>query len=315
MESQNESAINSISVDKKSSRLWILLSFFAVYVIWGSTYLGIKYTLESFPPFLMAGVRFFIAGALIYLLAEIKKAPRATKRQWKTSFIIGFLLLMIGNGGLVWAEQLVPTGIAALLVSIEPLWVVVLQFYIRKTPTPGKYIWFSFILAFAGMFILVGPSALKGMSDINLVGVIVIVLSALGWAAGSVYASLADIPSSPIRATSLQMLGGSVSLLIAATLTGEWSKFHITELTDSSVYAFLYLIFFGSIIGYSAYSYLLRTVSPAMVSTYAYINPIIAVLLGAVFYNEEVSSRILWAALLLISSVILIISMSGKKTK
>ncbi|HEY8400569.1 MAG TPA: EamA family transporter [Cytophagaceae bacterium] len=295
------------SEEKKTSQLLILLAFAAVYIIWGSTYLGIKFAIETFPPFLMAGIRFVVAGVLLYALGRFRGAERPAIRYWKSSAYLGLLLLVLGNGGLVWAEQRVPSGIAALLITVEPIWVVLLQWVRKDGSKPNSVIWISFAMAFAGMMMLVGPGNLGGISQVDPLGFVVIMISTLGWAAGSLMAANAETPKSPMITTGMQMISGGALLMLVATFAGEWQSFNIEAISDKSLWAFLYLIVFGSIIGYSAYTYLTRVVTPTKVSTYAYVNPIVAVFLGAYIGGEEITLQTILAAGFLIVAVALII--------
>ncbi|MFN3405638.1 MAG: EamA family transporter [Cytophagaceae bacterium] len=293
---------------KLSERTIIIMAFFAVYVIWGSTYLGIKYAIETFPPFIMSGVRVLIAGLILHAVAQYSNAPKANWKNWKNSTIVGFLLIVIGNGGLVWAEQKVPSGIAALLITIEPLWVVLLQMVFRERKGFHYVLWIAMVLAFSGMLMLMGPSVFNGISSVDPMGFFVIMISTLGWAAGSLYAVKADLPTSPARSTSMQMISASVILLVISVFTGEWNSFDLANISDRSYFAFGYLVIFGSVVGYSAYSYLTRSVSPSKVSTYAYVNPVIAVLLGTLIGGEPFNASVLISGVMIISAVVLIMT-------
>lgn len=284
----------------------LIAGFAAIYTIWGSTYLAIRFAIETLPPFLMAGARFIIAGALLYLWTSRRGSPRPERGQWRTALVIGAFLLLGGNGGVVWAEQTVPSGIAALIVAIVPCWMVLMDWARPGGRRPTASIGIGLILGLAGILLLVGPTSLAGEQRIDPIGSTVLVLASLCWAAGSIYARHTKLPPFPLQATSMQMLAGGACLLVAGLVTGELGRVDVSAVSARSLAAFLYLIGFGSIIGYSAYVWLLRVSSPARVSTYAYVNPIVAVLLGWALANEPLTARMLLAAAVIVAGVALI---------
>lgn len=294
------------------SRWLVISAFTAVYIIWGSTYLGIKYALETIPPFLMSGMRFLIAGIILYLWSYFKNEPIPQTIHWKNSVIIGALLLLCGNGMLVWAEQYIDSGMAALLITLEPIWIVLLL-WVSSKKDPSFIILSGVIIGIAGMAILIDPTALSGAKGIDLRGVIGVSFSTLAWAIGSLYSVKAKLPSSSIQSTGMQMVAGGLMLIIAGTATGEWSEIDFNALSTKSLLAFTYLLVFGSLIGYTSYSFLLKNAHPNHVSTYAYVNPVIAVFLGWAFANEIINMQTLIASVLLIGAVVIIISYSPKK--
>jgi drug/metabolite transporter (DMT)-like permease len=305
----------SVNVRKK---YWLLISAFAaVYIIWGSTYLAIRFAIETIPPFLMAGSRFLIAGAMLYFYARLNGAPRPSAKHIKSTSMIGILLLVGGNGGVVWAEQLIPSGITALIITIEPLWVVLILWFTKEGKTPSWHVWLGILMGITGIIILIGMQDLSNVRNINITGFIVLQCATLSWALGSVYSSKADLPSSSIMTTGLQMFIGGLVLVAISFFSREFQSFNIDEITLSSLFAVIYLIFFGSIIGYTAYSWLTREVSPGKLSTYAYVNPAIAVLLGAWLGHEPLTANILIAAPILITAVALLIydGSAGKHKK
>lgn len=288
------------------SKLKIASAFAAVYVIWGSTYLAIYYAIQTLPPFLMAAARFLIAGALLYGWSVMRAARRPTAQEWKAAFIVGGLLLLGGNGAVVWAEQFVPSGIAALLIAVTPCWMVLLDWLWHGAARPGGRTVIGLVLGFGGIVLLVGPSAVAGGGAIHAGGALVLILGSLAWATGSIYSKRAPSPPGALLFTGMQMLGGGVLLLVLGTAMGEFSALDIGGVSWRSALALLYLILFGAIVGYSAYVWLLRTVSPASVSTYAYVNPVVAVLLGWAIAGEALTPRMALAAAIIITGVALI---------
>lgn len=296
------------------SKLKIASAFAAVYVIWGSTYLAIFYAIETLPPFLMASARFLIAGALLYGWSITRAARRPTAQEWKAAVVVGGLLLLGGNGAVVWAEQFVPSGIAALLIAVTPCWMVLLDWLWHGAARPGGRTVTGLVLGFGGIALLIGPAALAGGGAIHAGGAVVLILGSLSWATGSIYSKRAPSPPGALLFTGMQMLGGGVLLLVMGTVMGEFSGFDVGGVNWRSALALLYLILFGAIVGYSAYVWLLRTVSPASASTYAYVNPIVAVLLGWAIAGEALTPRMAVAAAIIITGVALI-TLGQQKTR
>lgn len=300
----------------RSSRVLIFLAFAAVYVVWGSTYLGIRYAIETLPPFLMAGTRFSLAGAILFTWAMLNgESIRSSFSQWPKALAIGGLLLLGGNGGVTWAEKYIPSGFAALLITTEPLWVVVLNWALSRTRPNGKVLLGVFI-GMAGVALLVGDGLKAGIagSSISFVAVGVSLLASVAWAAGSVYASRYPIKASTSMASGMQMLSGGILLLVLALAVGDLQRLNLAAASWVSIGAFFYLLVFGSLIGFTAYSYLLRNVSPARAATYAYVNPVVAVFLGWLLAGEPLTSRMLIAAVIIIGSVILITTFGKEHT-
>jgi len=295
------------------ARLMVFTALAAVYLLWGSTYLGIKYAIETLPPFLMAGTRFTFAGAMLYAWARlIRKDAQPLRAHWRTSFIVGGLLLLCGNGGVVWAERSIPSSLAALLVATEPLWIVLLNWVRKEGVRPNLKVVLGLLVGFAGVWLLVGGGTLTSAHSggSQLFGASFVLLAAFAWACGSLYSVRAPASSSPLLAAGMQMTAGGALLLLAGTLMGEWTRFDLGNASARSLLAFLYLLIFGSFIGFTAYSWLLRNVRPALASTYAYVNPVVAVLLGWVVAGEPLGARTLLSAAIIIASVALITSHS-----
>lgn len=288
------------------SRRKVLAAFAAIYIIWGSTYLAIRFAIETLPPFLMAGVRFTIAGSLLYAWARARGAAKPDAAHWKAAAIIGALLLMGGNGAVTWAEQRIPSGIAALLIAIVPCWLVLIDWLRPGGPRPTARIVVGLLLGLSGIAVLVGPETLMGGERIDPVGAAVVVLGGLSWAGGSIYSRYARIPREPLLSTGIQMLCGGALLILAGLLTGEVARVDPGAVSAKSVLALAYLILVGAIVGYSAYIWLMRVTTPARAGTYAYVNPVVAVLLGWLFADEALSWRVAAAAGVIVGGVALI---------
>lgn len=294
-----------------ASILHIVIALLMVYIIWGSTYLAIKLSIVTIPPFLMGASRFFIAGSIMIVVALLRGEFRPSFLQWRNAVIVGLLLLVGGNGTISWAERFVPSGLTALLVSMTPIWMTLLDWLRPGGRRPSPMIVTGLLIGFFGVAVLIGP-AFTTPGTMQIIGMIVIPLAALSWAAGSLFARQAPMPKSPVYGTGIEMVAAGVALLIVATFTGEWQHFSVQTVSFSSLSAFLYLIFFGSIVGFTAYVWLLNHVPLALASTYAYVNPVVAVILGTVFAGESMSLNTVFAAILIVSSVVIITTFSSR---
>jgi drug/metabolite transporter (DMT)-like permease len=283
-------------------RWLILAALAAVYLIWGSTYLAIRFAVETLPPFLMAATRFLIAGALIYGWRRARGVPAPTLAQWKAATIVGGLMLLGGNGGVVWAQQWIESGTAALIVATVPLWMVLLDWARPGGSAPRPLVWAGIAIGLAGVGILFGAPENGG---VYAAGWLVLVLASISWAVGSLYSRTAVLPAA-FLATGMQMLGGGALLLVAGLVTGELGRVDPAAFSTRSILALVYLILFGSLIGYSAYVWLLRVVTPALASTYAYVNPVVAVFLGWLLAGEAITPRILASSAIIVGGVALI---------
>jgi drug/metabolite transporter (DMT)-like permease len=298
------------------SRARLGVAFAAVYVIWGSTYLGIRVAIETMPPFVMAGTRFLMAGAVLYAFARWRGIPAPTGLQWRTAALVGALLLLGGNGGVVWAEQRVASGLTAVLVATEPLMIVVLDWLRPGGERPGGAVVAGLLIGLAGMVFLIAPWETTGSGAVDPLGASAVVFAALVWAIGSLYTARgAPLPSSPVLATGAEMLAGGLLLLGAGTVTGEWGDLNLAAISARSWIAFAYLVIFGAIVGFSAYTYMLRNASPSSVSTYAYVNPVVAMLLGWSIANEPITARTLMAAAVILGSVVVITTAKAKNRR
>ncbi|MGO9244830.1 MAG: EamA family transporter [Verrucomicrobiia bacterium] len=300
-------------IQSPTPKRWqIITAFAAVYVIWGSTYLGIRLAVETIPPFSMAGSRAIAAGVILYAWARSRGAAKPEFAHWRGAAIVGGLLLLGGNGLLSWAQQRVPSGVSALIIGSVPLWMILLEWLWHRGPRPTLGIVSGLIVGFAGLGFLVGPGRRSNGAVINLSDAAVLLLAAFLWAAGSLYSRRARLPSSQLQAAAMEMLTGGVLLMLAGGATGEWTRFAPTHVSAHSWVAWVYLVTFGSLIGFTAYVWLLQVASPAHVSTYAYVNPVVAVFLGWALAGEQVTSRTLLAAAAIILAVVIIVTRSAE---
>jgi drug/metabolite transporter (DMT)-like permease len=288
-------------------KLKIWLALIAVYITWGSTYLAIRFAVATIPPFLMAGGRFLIAGAILLAWRRLAGDTGPTRIQWRSAAIVGLFLLLGGNGGVAWAEQRVASGIAALIVGSAPLFMVLIDALRPGGERPNWQTGTGVIVGFLGIALLISPAQWSGNHlQLDSFGVAVLMLSSVFWAVGSLYSRNAQLPESPLMGTGMEMLAGSAGLLVVGTLTGEWSQLHLAAISPASLWGMLYLITFGSFVGFACYTWLLRVAPTPLVSTYAYVNPLIAILLGSLLAKEVLTPRLLIAALVILSAVALI---------
>lgn len=296
------------------SKIWLAL--LALYIVWGSTYLGIKVAIETIPPFFHAGIRFLISGIILVVWQRAAGQSMPTRRQWMSTAIIGILLLLGGNGLVAWAEQFIPSGIAALIIGSSPMFLVLAEALRPGGVKPNWQAIVGLLIGFTGIFILVGPSNISGSATkINPFGVAALLSACLFWATGSIYSKNADLPKSSLMTTGAQMLTGSVGLFVVSVLTGELSKWDPAGVSMRSIYGLSYLIFVGSLIGFASYGWLLQNAPISLVATYAYVNPIVAVLLGSWFASEKLEPHIWLATAIIIGSVMFINSRSRPKVR
>lgn len=290
-----------------ASQVRIAAALVALYVVWGSTYLAIRVAVETVPPLTGSAVRFLIAGSLLYALtirSGDAAADRPGRLEWRDAAIIGGLLLAGGNGLLAIGEQTVPSGIAALIIATLPLWVAILgrAFFgvvLTRTIVVGT------VIGFAGVTVLVGPVGSGG--GLDPFGVAVCLLSPVFWATGSLYSRTAHLPRRPLVGTALQMLAGSAVLFVLAVVTGDIFRLRTTEIAPESLAAVAYLILVGSLVGYTAYVWLLRVAPISLVSTYAFVNPVIAVILGSLILAEPLEPRTIVAGAVIVVAVAVIV--------
>ena len=295
------------SIRPPAPKLWMVAgAFAAVYLIWGSTYLGIRLAIETIPPFLMAGARFVVAGSVLYAIMRRSGAPRPQAVHWRDAFILGALLLLVGNGGVSWAEKRVPTNITALTVAGTPLWMLVLDWLRPGGRRPHGLVFAGLGLGFVGVVLIVASRDAQGHGIMDPAGAVMLLSASVCWAAGSIFSRHARQPSSALLAISMQMLAGGVLMLLAGLLLGETRNWSLHDVSAQSAEAFVYLTVFGSLVGFTCYVWLLRVSTPARVSTYAYVNPLIAVVVGWIVLKEPLPAGALLAGAFILAAVILI---------
>lgn len=292
---------------KASPPTWLIVAAFgAVYLIWGSTYLAIRVAIETMPPLLMAGSRFLIAGLILYPIMRMLGAPRPGLLYWRNATIVGALLLLIGNGGVSWAEQTVPTNITALIIAATPLWIILVDWIRPEGSRPSAMVCAGLGLGFLGVGLIVVSRNAFGGRFVDPAGAIVLLIAAVCWAIGSIFSRHAKQSGSALLNVAMQMISGGVLLLIAGLVSGEARHVEVEQISTASIGAFIYLTLFGSLVGFTAYVWLLQVSTPARVSTYAYVNPFIALLLGRLFLNEALPKSVLIAGCCILAAVVLI---------
>lgn len=299
-----------LNSDNKRNLTLLIAALAAVYLVWGSTYLAIKFAIETLPPFLMAGTRFLIAGAILFIVARFSKDyEKPTAAQWRTSAIVGALLLLCGNGGVVIAQHYLPSSFAALLIATEPFWIVLIGWLVMKNSRPTWKVIVGLVLGFIGVSLLISGRGISfGDGNGQLLGIGLVMFSTLAWAAGSLYGLRATAPKSALLGAGMQMLAGGGLMLVVGLIRGEWANFAPANVSTNSWLALAYLTIFGSIVGFTAYSWLLKNVEPSLASTYAYVNPIVAVFLGWAVAGESLTGQMLLGAGIVVGSVVLITS-------
>lgn len=286
------------------TKVWLAL--FALYVVWGSTYLAIRFAVETIPPFMTAGLRFLISGLILLIWRRTAGDALPTRNQWKSAAIIGTLLLLGGNGLLSFSEQRIASGIAALIVGTVPLWMVLIEALRPGGVRPGWRAMIGLLIGFVGIYLLIGPSSLTGGLQFDLIGTLTVIAASFFWSLGSIYSRSADVPRSTLMMTGAEMLMGSLALFVTSGLLGEWRMLNFAAIAPHSWLGLAYLIVFGSLIGFVSYGWLLHNAPVSLVATYAYVNPLVAILLGALLAGEPLTARILAASVIVIGSVVFI---------
>ncbi len=294
------------------TRLALTLGFAAIYLVWGSTYLGMRVAVETMPPFLMAGARFLIAGGILLAFTFVRGARWPTARQWRINAVIGTFLLLGGNGCIAWAEQFVPSGITALLIGVQPLFFVLTEWAWPGGSRPTAVTSAALLLGFAGVAWLAAPWESAAAGGVDRAGVFAVLVACVAWAIGSIYSRHARHGAEPFVASALQMLGGGAALTLVALLHGDFGHVQFGGITARSWWAFSYLIAFGSLVGFSTFVWLMKHSTPARVSTYAYVNPIVAVFLGWLILGEPVTGRTVAASVVIIAAVAIITVQKAK---
>lgn len=305
----------TIPTARGAPALHVAAALTTVYLVWGSTYLGIAIMIETLPPLLAAGVRYFTAGALMIAflaararLAQSRGGASLERPSWanvRATFIVGALLLLGGNGGVVLAELTIPSGVAAVIIATVPIWLAVFEAVLtRRAPT--LLVVGGLLAGIAGVAILLVP--VEGIDDLDPLGIALAVGAAISWSIGSLYARRAPLPRSGLLATGMEMVAGGLVLAGAGLLLGELARTDPTAFSARSLVAVIYLIIFGSILGFTAYTWLLQNVSVTTAGTYAYVNPIVAVLLGALVLSEPITLRSVLATVIVIAAVVVMVS-------
>lgn len=287
------------------TKLWAAL--LALYIVWGSTYLAIRFAVETLPPFLHGAIRFAASGLILYIWRRAAGEPKPTLSQWKSTAIVGIFLLLGGNGLVSLAEKTIPSSIAALVIATVPFWLV---FFENFRSGGGKPTWlsiFGLVIGFSGVFLLIGPAEITGaQQSLDPLGVTLLLIAPILWAIGSIYGKGADMPSSTLLATGMEMLAGSVALFIVGVGTGELNGFSFGDVSMRSWWGLIYLITFGSLVGFVSFGWLLHNAPISLMSTYAYVNPVVAVFLGWLLAGEILNTRIATASTIIVGSVVLI---------
>lgn len=304
--------------DEKRKLIFMIAAFAAVYLIWGSTYLAIKYAIETMPTFLMAGVRFLVAGAILYTAARVSPSYEKPKAvHWRTAFIVGALLLGIGNGAVVLGEHYISSSMTALLIASNPFWMVMLGWIFMGRGKPNYKVTLGLLIGFIGVVLLIlgGQNTDGAGGDSQWLGIFLIVIATIGWAFGTLYGATAPTAKSNVLAAGMQMLSGGLILTVVSAITGEWQRFDYRAVSSVSWIALAYLIFVGALVAYTAYSWLMQNASPSAVSTYAYVNPVVAVFLGWAIAGESLTGQMLVGAAVIVASVMLVTANNKKKTQ
>ncbi|OHX37020.1 hypothetical protein BJL95_20240 [Methylomonas sp. LWB] len=296
-----------------NAKIWAAL--LAVYLVWGSTYLMIRFVVETLPPFLSAGLRFVVSGVILLAWRRLAGDAAPTLRQWRSAAIVGTLLLLGGNGLVCWAEQTVPSGVAALIIGAVPMFLVIADALRPNGARPTLRVLIGLVIGFIGIYLLVGPSVFSDDMPLNMSGVAALLLASLLWAVGSIYSKTADLPKTALMTTGAEMLAGGFALLVVSVLSEQWSIFSLTQVSTDSWLALVYLIVFGSMIGFASYAWLLQNAPISLVATYAYVNPLVAVFLGNWFAQEPLTPRILSASTVIIGAIIFMNSSQASRAK
>jgi drug/metabolite transporter (DMT)-like permease len=298
-------------------RWQLVAGFLVIYVVWGSTYLAIKWGVQSIPPFAMASVRFLLAGGALYAFTRWRGAAAPSRREWRDSAIVGALLLFVGNGAVSWASQRVSSGIASVLVATVPLWLVLCEAYQGKRPRVMQLLGVLVGLVGVGLLVIPGSRAAAAgrVTTVDPLGAAALTLGSLSWTVGSLYSRTSQQAKPASLAIAMQMLAGGALLSVLALVTGDWARLHPSTVTFNSAASLLYLIIFGSLIGFSTYMWLLKVASPAAVGTYAYVNPLVAVLLGVAIGGERLPPTAFVAMAVIVGGVALVSLVDARRKR
>jgi len=291
----------------------VLLAFAIIYFVWGSTFLAIRVGVREVPPFLLAGMRFLVAGIVLYTWMRARRSPSPTAKEWTSATLLAFLIFVLDYGLLFWAERRVPSGIAAVMMATIPVFMTISEIAIMKTQRLTVRLAFALLVGIGGVAILVSHSVNLGDAPIDPIGASALIVAAISWSLASALTRKLPLPSAKAMSSGAQMLAGGVLLMITAALLGEFRGFHLQAVSLKAWWALAYLIVAGSIIGFTAYVWLLHHESPTKVGTYAYVNPVVAVLVGYFLGGETIGPRTILGTLLVLVSVV-VITTTPKKT-
>ncbi|QDS96680.1 putative inner membrane transporter YedA [Roseimaritima multifibrata] len=294
--------------DSGATTLQVVIAFAAVYLIWGTTYLAMRIAVESIPPFMISAGRFLVAGTLTYSVLRMRGVPAPSLGQWKSAALIGCLLMVGGNGLVMWAVQRVPSGVAALVVATMPLWMTLFEWLFYRGPRPSVRVAAGLLMGFIGIVFLLKPERLlAGAEGLHLPSMFALMMAPVFWSIGSLHSRKANLPKNIFMATALESICGGVVLLVFSLLGREWLHFDWREVSARSAVATVYLALFGSLIAFTAYCWLLKNVNVTRVSTYTFVNPVIAVFLGWLILGEEITWETTVAVVLIVCGVMLIV--------
>ncbi len=298
---------------ERAMQIKVIAAFAAVYLAWGSTFVAIRFAIESLPPFLMAGLRFLIAGSILYVFARLKKAALPSGKQWASAFLIGFLLLVCGNGAVVIAEKTVPSGMVSLLIAMVPLYFALIEWLRPGGKAPSARSSAGLLTGVLGLILLISPQNISGSGTIDLQGVLIVLLGSLAWSVGSIYSRSVHLSESLPMGIAMQTLAGGIILTLVSLLANEAQHLDISQVSGRSCLALAYLVISGSLVGFSAYVFLLKNVRASKVATYAYVNPVVAVLLGWLLGGETLTAHSLTAAAVILFAVWIITGATEEK--
>jgi drug/metabolite transporter (DMT)-like permease len=297
-------APGTLAAARKASRFRVILAFLAIYLIWGSTYLAIRYAVETIPPLFAAGFRHLCAGSIL-LVWCLAKGLRPNWPQIRASIVIGFFFFLLGHGSLHWAERIVPSGLASLLIASEPIFVFLLSSAAARTWKLTGMLVAGILLGLAGVAMLLYGTSLESKPGMTIAS-LAILFGAFAWSVGVIYSRRSHLSGNPALLAALSLLSGSIMLLATASLTGEARGFSIAQVTPKSWLALAYLILFGSVVAFSAYSWLLEHYSPTLVATHTYINPVVALFIGWLYGGEALTLKVGIAAIMVVGAVVLV---------
>jgi drug/metabolite transporter (DMT)-like permease len=301
--SSTSEALSTVASKAAEKRLLTILCFLAINLVWGSTYLAIRYAVETIPPLYTAGFRHLCAGSILLAWA-LAKGIRPTWKQIQASVVIGFFFFLVGHGSLHWAELVVPSGLSALLIAVEPIFVFLLSSVAARVWKLNGMLLAGILLGLIGVGLLVGDTAQMGHR--LMTGAVMILLGAFSWSVGIIYSRRSHLSGNPLLLSALSLLAGAMMLLLTGTILGEARGFSWSQVSHKSLFALAYLILFGSVIAFSAYNWLMEHYSPTLVSTHTYVNPVVAVILGWAFGGERLTLSVVLAAAMVIAAVFLV---------